>query len=186
MERILQWTKTKCREETAEDGSHTCLVASTEPQNKPSLLSQGDSLLFSVSEKWRFWRGPHAWPWPRRRESRRCTRRFHPYRRSRRRRRRILALHRHRRPLLPASPRLRSSWSPRSTICWTGLVADPSGPWPSASPAALWRWCTPALLATISTDSVLFSGPALGSPIVWSWPVLSPTRWLQRFASAFF
>lgn len=80
-------------------------------------------------------------------------------------------LPRPRRPQL-ASPRRRSSWSPRSTIWWIGPGAGPSGLWPSGSLVAPSRWCTPELPATIWTASESFSGPAQGSPIAWSSPVL--------------
>lgn len=93
---------------------------------------------------------------------------------------------RHRlRPLhLPSAfPRRRSSSSPRSMIWWTGLAVAPSGLWPSDSPAAPSKWCTPAPPAMISIASASFSGPVLASLTVWSSLALSPTRWLPLFAS---
>ena len=93
---------------------------------------------------------------------------------------------RHRLRPLPhpsAFPRRRSSSSPRSTIWWTGLAVAPSGLWPSDSPAAPSKWCTPAPPAMISIASASFSGPALASLTVWSSQALSPTRWLPLFAS---
>lgn len=76
-----------------------------------------------------------------------------------------------------------SSWSLRWTTWWTGRVRARSGPWPSGSPAARWRWCTPARPATTSTGSASSSVRRRASPIAWSSPARSPTKWLQPSAS---